>query len=386
MITDQRNALNAVQKELQNGVKLSKCKKCGCMKDILENLNLILPKIKSKKAKELETLVIHWQKQLEQTKYSCLGCEHCYPAVVTNIINQALPENAQALTSTCSFEVRDQTWPPVPGEYFAVRDSPNCSVAVSTLASDGLAETLANMKPKGLCIVGKTETENIGIDKIVKNTITNPSIRFLIVAGKDPEGHQSGKTLLALVQNGVDENIRVIGSPAINPILKNVTMEEIETFRKQVQVIDMLGCEKPSEIIKQITHLSNSVKKSCSCKECNESTRSIHVTTAPVIQATKKAKLAPDKSGYFVIIPQSPNKIIAEHYSYDNTLLRIIEGTDAQSVYSAIVEGGWVSQLSHAAYLGKELAKAELSLELGFRYVQDTAQYHRKKRNRRMVK
>jgi len=32
-----------------------------------------------------------------------------------------------------------------------------------------------------------------------------------------------------------------------------------------------------------------------------------------------------------------------------------------------------VSQLSHAAYLGKELAIAELSLKYGFTYVQDGA-------------
>jgi len=38
-----------------------------------------------------------------------------------------------------------------------------------------------------------------------------------------------------------------------------------------------------------------------------------------------------------------------------------------------IVDDGWVTELSHAAYLGKELARAELSLQLGFRYVQDGA-------------
>jgi tetrahydromethanopterin S-methyltransferase subunit A len=36
-------------------------------------------------------------------------------------------------------------------------------VAVSTLASVSLTEQLAAARPKELCIVGKTETENIGI-------------------------------------------------------------------------------------------------------------------------------------------------------------------------------------------------------------------------------
>ena len=33
--------------------------------------------------------------------------------------------------------------------------------------------------------------------------------------------------------------------------------------------------------------------------------------------------------------------------------------------------GCWVTGLSHAAYLGKKLVKAELSLQHGFKYVQD---------------
>ncbi len=62
-----------------------------------------------------------------------------------------------------------------------------------------------------------------------------------------------------------------------------------------------------------------------------------------------------------------------EHYAYDNKLLHIIEGKDAPSICSMIIENGWISELSHATYLGGELAKAELSLKLGFKYVQDKA-------------
>ena len=34
---------------------------------------------------------------------------------------------------------------------------------------------------------------------------------------------------------------------------------------------------------------------------------------------------------------------------------------------------GWVSKLDHAAYIGRELTKAELSIEHGFDYKQDDA-------------
>lgn len=81
-----------------------------------------------------------------------------------------------------------------------------------------------------------------------------------------------------------------------------------------------------------------------------------------------------DRAGYFVIIPQQEKGIIVvEHYSYDNRLLRVIEGKDARSIYSTVIENGWIMQLSHAAYLGAELAKAEISIKLGLEYIQGAA-------------
>lgn len=77
-----------------------------------------------------------------------------------------------------------------------------------------------------------------------------------------------------------------------------------------------------------------------------------------------------DSSGYFVIIP-IPQRVIVEHYSYYNNLLRVIEGSNLRSIYWTIIKNNWVSQLSHAAYLGKELTRAELSIKIGFKYVQD---------------
>ncbi|MEM2745144.1 MAG: DUF4346 domain-containing protein [Candidatus Caldarchaeum sp.] len=223
-------------------------------------------------------------------------------------------------------------------------------------------------------MVGKTETENIGIEKVIKNTITNPTIRFLLLAGRDPKGHHSGRTLLALWENGVDEGMKVIGSPGRRPVLRNVTRDEVEAFRRQVKVVDVIGCEDLDRIIEKIKELSSEPSLSCSSEECIAKTRRIQTLTIPVIQVKEHAWIEMDKAGYFVIIPQPERRIITvEHYSYDNKLLRKIEGRDASSIYMTIIENGWVTQLSHAAYLGKELAKAELSLKLGFRYVQDGA-------------
>ena len=75
-----------------------------------------------------------------------------------------------------------------------------------------------------------------------------------------------------------------------------------------------------------------------------------------------------------MIIPQPAKGIIAvEHYAYDNRLLRVIEGKEARSIYWTMIDNDGVTQLSHAAYLGKELARAELSTKFGFPYIQDGA-------------
>jgi len=369
-----KDAFEKIQSELQEGTGLAKCRKCGCMKETLENLRASLSSLQSEDSLDLPGTIELWLKQMEPIKYACLGCEHCFPAVAMNVFNQAFPEAAKAESLSCAFEVREQTWPPVPGEYFAFCDGPSCPVAVSTLASVELAETLSSIRPKELCIVGKTETENIGIDKIIKNTITNPTIRFLLLTGKDPNGHLSGRALLALWRNGVDENMRVIGSLGKHSILRNVSREEVEAFRKQVKVVDMIGCEDPYQIIQKIKELSQQVSVPCGCEKCTEETKPVEISTVPVIQAKEPAKVEMDKAGYFVIIPQPAKKIITvEHYSYDNKLLRVIEGKEARNLYRTIIENGWVTQLTHAAYLGKELEKAELSIKLGFKYIQDRA-------------
>ncbi len=97
--------------------------------------------------------------------------------------------------------------------------------------------------------------------------------------------------------------------------------------------------------------------------------------TAPRVIATERHDaVVMDKAGYFVILPVPGQGVITvEHYGYDNSLLRVIEGDTARGLYKTIVANGWVSELSHAAYLGRELTKAELSLRLGFPYLQDGA-------------
>jgi tetrahydromethanopterin S-methyltransferase subunit A len=258
------------------------------------------------------------------------------------------------------------------GEYFVL--DKDRTVAVSTLASITLAEELAQHKPHGLAIVGKTETENIGIDKVIKNIVTSPTLRYLLVTGLDPKGHYPGKTLVALAHHGVDDHGRVIDSPGKRPILRNVSEAEIRTFRTQVHVIDMVGCASADEISARVEEHSQHVAAPCGCNAIGGPSP-VSITTRPKIVVTEPGEVVKlDKAGYFVIVPRPDKGVIdVEHYAYDNTQLRVIEGASARAIYAALINGGWVTELSHAAYLGKELIKAEYSLQHGGKYVQDGA-------------
>jgi tetrahydromethanopterin S-methyltransferase subunit A len=319
------------------------------MENTLKNLAAVLPNIDTSGATILSGSVSTSLQQMRPIQYSCLGCDHCYPAVAQNAFSQAFPIHGSELADlSCEFQLSDVSWPPVVGEYVVVDKT--ASVAVSTLASIELTDAIARRTPNGLAIVGKTETENIGIDKVIKNIVTSPSIRYLLVAGIESRGHLTGETLLSLVKNGVDDTGRVIGSHGKRPILRNVSYAEIQAFREQVQIIDMIGCEDSDEIAARIEELSQQFNPSCGYSECGGQTP-ISIVPVPKVKANKSSDpVKMDKAGYFVIVPLADRGVISvEHYDYDNSLLRTIEGNTARDIYRTIIEQEWVTELSHAA-------------------------------------
>jgi tetrahydromethanopterin S-methyltransferase subunit A len=249
-----------IQTEIEKGITLTKCQQCGCMRETLDNLSLLLPAIATDNARELLQHVSRWNAQTVPVKYSCLGCAYCYPAVAQNAFAEAFPGIDQLTGLSCDFR-STEGWPAIVGEYFVVDAAAH--VAVTTLASVDLAKELADAKPRGLAIVGKTETENIGIDKIIKNVIANRSLQYLVITGKESAGHASGQTLIALARHGVDANKRIIGSTAKRPILQNVSVGEIAMFRDQIEIIDLIGCENTADLCARIESLSPKTLKPC---------------------------------------------------------------------------------------------------------------------------
>jgi len=113
-----------------------------------------------------------------------------------------------------------------------------------------------------VAIYGPLKTENIGVEKIVANVISNPNIRFLVVCGEEIRGHRSGSSLVALNKNGIDKTNRIIDAPGAIPYIENIDNKAIERFRNQIKIVDLIGNIKIDEIDKKI---NDCLKESLPC-------------------------------------------------------------------------------------------------------------------------
>ncbi len=138
-------------------------------------------------------------------------------------------------------------WPPVTGDYeVGDVESP---VGVVTLGSH-----MADMPIQaGAAISGPLHTENLGMEKVIANIISNPNIRFLLVTGSEVQGHITGATMRALMDNGVDpEKKNIIDAPGAIPYVENIPEEGIERFRNQLELVEMIDVEDPAAISSKI--------------------------------------------------------------------------------------------------------------------------------------
>lgn len=142
-------------------------------------------------------------------------------------------------------------FPPNTGTY-KITD-PASSVAVCVPRQDMELQEICLQAGAG--IVGPVVTPNHGIELMICNIVSNPNLRYLILAGED-SGHLSGDAIRAVSENGIDwETGMIIGTKSpTSPFLKNfVRWGEkgktiLERFRNQIQIIDLLGCTDSNTI------------------------------------------------------------------------------------------------------------------------------------------
>ncbi|HJJ26917.1 MAG TPA: tetrahydromethanopterin S-methyltransferase subunit A [Methanocorpusculum sp.] len=140
-------------------------------------------------------------------------------------------------------------WPIIQGDYHT--GDANSPVAVITMGSH-LDE--AGICAAGAALAGSCKTENLGIEKIVANIISNPNIRFVLLCGTEVKGHLSGQSIESMHKNGV-EGGKIVGSKGAIPFLENLTAEHIKRFQEQVELVNIMETEDLGVIGAKINEL-----------------------------------------------------------------------------------------------------------------------------------
>jgi tetrahydromethanopterin S-methyltransferase subunit A len=140
-------------------------------------------------------------------------------------------------------------WPIVKGDFHS--GDPNNPTAVVTMGS--------HLDEQGICdagaaICGSCKTENLGLEKVIANIISNPNIRFMLTCGTEVKGHLSGQTMKALHANGVKDG-RVVGAEGAIPFIENLKDEAIKRFQEQVKVVDIMETEDLGAIKAKLAEL-----------------------------------------------------------------------------------------------------------------------------------
>jgi len=93
------------------------------------------------------------------------------------------------------------------------------------------------------------------------------------------------------------------------------------------------------------------------------------------LQTCRVHQVSMDPKGCFkIMVDRKVGKIVAIHYpmhTRDRPDL-FMKGETAQEIYRTLIASNLIENLSHSAYVGYELGKAEIALRTGKSYVQDS--------------
>jgi tetrahydromethanopterin S-methyltransferase subunit A len=350
--------------QLAEAAAAKKCWRCGCLHNSLTAIESAFPN--GSAHAELKTVLSTAQERLVPVKYDCLGCEVCYPALAINALNHA---GHSVEPDECANEPVEERagWPPLPGAYTVLRYQ--APVAVCTLTDEVLSEQVAREADEAIAIVGSVQTENLGIERLIANILANPHIRFLILCGADTQkavGHLPGQSLVALSRSGISDRKRIVGAQGRRPVIRNLDVGAVEHFRRNVEVVDLIGETDSSVILDKAAECA--VRSPGPAQALNPEKM---VRPGP---GHLPERMVSDPAGYFVVYVDQRRQLLSlEHYQNNGVLDTVIEGRTAAELYCPAVERELLSRLDHAAYLGRELARAERSLRTDEPYVQDAA-------------
>jgi tetrahydromethanopterin S-methyltransferase subunit A len=182
--------------EIARGMELKKCRKCGCMKDALNQAGHAFETSEDPKIRSLLPRISDYQARMEPLAYDCIGCKKCWGAdaaiELANHFDQVELDTCGSGDEHASGGIKSAVnssnkyarssaiaaWPPYPGNY--VLGNPEGNVAICTLSNRDLPARLIAAGEPAVAIAGRCDTENIGVEKIVLNLLANPRIRWLV--------------------------------------------------------------------------------------------------------------------------------------------------------------------------------------------------------------
>lgn len=358
--------LDRAIEQIDEATAARKCWSCGCFHGALDAIARALPP--EDRPVALSVALEQGRAPLLPVRYDCLGCEVCYPALAINAL-QHMHGNASLDIAACPTEQVGARagWPPLPGTYQVLRYQ--APVAVCSLTDEPLAAAIAREAPVEVAITGPLQTENLGIERLIQNVLANPNIRFVVLCGEDTRqaiGHLPGQSLLALAASGLDDRGRIIGARGKRPVIKNISREAAEHFRRTVEVIDLVGVSDVATILEAI--------RGCAVRNPGPASAFAPEDVVTPVAGHLPSRLIPDPAGYFVLYVDRARKLLSlEHYRNDGVLTKVIEGRSPAELFAPAIELELISRLDHAAYLGQELARAELALISNSPYIQDAA-------------
>lgn len=409
------SAIVAVHEDLDQVRHIKKCTSCECLLDVLEAIRADLADVDSAEAESARADFGVWWEAGNAKRHRCPGCEPCLPIAPYNLLNAALvsagmtaapvPARASAGCAegsctcgsgacatpgvrteegqdadeageavTAAVDDAPRTWPIVEGNY--VVGDPAAPVAICTLADDDLLRELTSAGVTAcVAITGTLTTENLGVEHVLQNLAANPSIQTLMLCGRDSRGHRAGQALLSLKQSGIDAQRRIIGALGSRAVLKNLADAEIAAFRGRITLVDEIGTQDVERITSLAeAYLLQGVQGTPHGTSAPTASLLPKRSTTKLVEARaqERREWVHDPEGFFVVLlDREAGVIVCEHYTKDGVHDETVRGSRAADVANTAVRRGLLSRLDHAAYLGRELAKAESALTFSLAYTQD---------------
>jgi hypothetical protein len=225
-----------------------------------------------------------------------------------------------------------------------------------------------------------------GINVLIRSVLARPTLRYLVLCGIDYAG--TGAALLALAEQGPGPDGALTGTDArLDPDLDAAT---VARFRQQITLVDLRGCTDGARVAERIRELVGSVgptppfpmgegRGDDRGEGAPASRQEVGNRPWPSTPPSRRAKAgrvarsswSPDPGGNFLIALEDAQLVATHATTTGGPTGQRFVGRTAAEVYRAILAAGLVSQLDHAAYLGAELARAEVALRAALPYRQD---------------